>query len=184
MSRRLPRHPFPYIAFPLVAGGRWSLAEHPPQLFVILIVFRLAYCSFCRRQLPDIDNHCQNLIDLGVIPAAVSGESKERIQMAVDEVTLLKLALGFDRSLDIAKPLGLYVSSRSKELEPEIFFEPEVSLIRRDHRLFMIATQNMAFGRSTMREALEAITVRKKMNISARGQLHPATLGSVPSNDV
>lgn len=176
MSRILPRQIFPSLDFPLVDGGHWSLNDQKPRTFVMLVVFRHAYCSFCRRQLKDIENHFGALVDLGVTPIAVSCDSLKRTQTLVDETGLEKLPIGYELPLSVAAPLGLYLSERNKDIEPERFFEPGTFLIDRDRKLFMTSTQNMAFGRATMRELLEAIAYAVEKKVPPRGHLDPQTL--------
>lgn len=176
MNRILPGQPFPDISFPLISGAAWSLAKRRPKTFTMLIVFRHAFCSFCRRQLTDIEDRHQELGDLGVEPVAVSCDTLERTQTLANETQIEKLSIGYGLPFSHAGPLGLFVSSRNKDIEPETFFEPGTFLIDSDCNLFMTATQNMAFGRPTMREMLEAISYAVEKNVPARGRLDPSTL--------
>lgn len=175
MTRLTPRQPTPDLEFDLVGGGRWRLADRQPENFTMIVAYRGLHCPICRPYLGELNRTVGEFEKRGVEPVAISSDTRERAEQTREEWGLSGLSVGYGLGLDTAREWGLYVStSRGKTssgvMEPDLFSEPGLFLIRPDRTLYAAAYQTMPFARPHFKELLTALDFIITNDYPARGE--------------
>lgn len=172
----IPRQPVPELEVATVGGGTWKLSEQTPENFSLVVFYRGFHCPVCRSYLRDLQNHLDKLSDLGVEAVAVSSDTQERAEKTKEEWKLEKTTLGYGLELDKAREWGLYISSsRGKTstgvVEPDLFSEPALYLVRPDGTLYFGAVQTMPFARPHFDDIVTAVKFVLDKDYPARGEI-------------
>lgn len=170
MNRLLPRQKAPNIHFPLANGDEWRLQDRTPEAFTLVVVFRHLNCGYCKRQVQSLDQHAPLFADLGVDIVAVSAETQANAHALINEWDIRNIDIGYALPFETGEALGLYVSSKRKDGEPEQFFEPGMFMFKPNGELYYAAVQNMPFGRPALEDMLEWVPKVLANNVPARGE--------------
>lgn len=165
-----PQSPAPELDLPLVSGGRFRLAEQEPENFTMVVFYRGHHCPMCSLQLKEIDRRYDELVDAGVTPVAVSGDSAERASNSVEEWGLERLPVAHGQDVDSMRAWGLFVSKGINDAEPELFGEPGMFLIRPDGTIYWQVLGSMPFGRPHLDDVLKAVQFVVDKDYPARGE--------------
>lgn len=172
----LPRSQAPELSVPTVGGAQWTLSEQSPENFTLVVVYRGLHCPICKGYLGELEKLLPQFDERGVTVVAISSDDAERAAEAKEEWKLPNLRIGYGLSLDVARDWGLYVStSRGKTsvgvVEPDLFAEPGLFLVRPDGTLYFGTTQTMPFARPKFAEILPAIDFVLAKDYPARGEV-------------
>lgn len=172
----IPRQPVPALELPLVGGGNWSLAERRPENFTMVVFFRGLHCPICSRYLGDLNRKADKFKELGVDVVVASSDDAERAERAKAEWGLDAIDVAYGVGLKKAREWGLYVSTSKGEtsvgiMEPDMFIEPALYLIRPDGTLYFGTIQTMPFARPSFAEILAAIAKVLEVDYPARGEV-------------
>lgn len=173
MSLR-PNKAVPSLDLELVGGGRYSLAAEKPQHFSMVVFYRGLHCPICRRYLSELETLLPEFEKRGVAVVAASSDAQDRAEQAKSGWGLPNLRLGYGLSIEEARKWGLYVS-RSKGptstgvVEPDLFNEPGLFIVRPDGALYWGTTSTMPFGRPHFNEILQSLDFVISKNYPARG---------------
>ncbi|MBT6093638.1 MAG: AhpC/TSA family protein [Rhodospirillaceae bacterium] len=172
----VPRQPVPALELPLVGGGTWSMADQKPENFTMVVFYRGLHCPICSRYLGDLNRKAQKFADKGVNVLVASSDDEDRATRAKTEWELDALDLAYGISLEKAREWGLYVSTSNGKtstglVEPDMFIEPGLYLIRADGTLYFGTVQTMPFARPSFAEILAAIDRVLEVNYPARGEV-------------
>jgi len=159
----------------LVGGGTWSLSDQQPQNFTLIVVYRGLHCPICRPYLSELNRSLEEFVKRGVSVIALSSDTQERADQTKEEWGLFDLALGYGMEIDTARDWGLYISSsRGKTstgvMEPDLFSEPGLFLVRPDGTLYAASYQTMPFARPHFKELLTALDFIISKDYPARGE--------------
>jgi peroxiredoxin len=170
-----PRKPVPDLSVSTVDGTVWTLSEQTPENFTLLAFYRGQHCPICKRYLADLNRRMADFAERGVSVLALSSDSLERAQQTKEEWEIADVPLGYGLSIDKAREWGLYVStSRGKTslgiVEPDLFSEPGLFLIRPDMTLYASYIQTMPFARPYFAEVLSSLDYIIKNDYPARGE--------------
>lgn len=173
--RLMPRQPVPALSVDTVSHGRWTLVESKPQHFTLVVVYRGLHCPICRPYLGELNRLAGEFEQRGVEVIAVSSDDAERAARTVEQWKLEALRVGHGLSIEDARAWGLYVSSgRGKTsigvVEPDLFAEPGIFLVRPDGTLYFGTVQTMPFARPHFADILPAIDFVLKHDYPARGE--------------
>ncbi len=102
----------------------------------MVVVFRGVQCSHCKQQLVELDSQLAAFHQRNVEVIAISADTEERGERAMNEWDLSDLRIGYDLSLADARKMGLYISEANKDAEMPQFSEPGIFLIKPDQTLF------------------------------------------------
>lgn len=176
ISPLFPQQPVPDLAVSLVSGGAWRLLEHRPQHFTMIVVYRGLHCPICARYLRDLEDKIDGFAARGVEAIAISSDDAERAGQAKDRWRLAKLPIGYGLDLDTARRWGLYVSSghgatSTGVVEPALFVEPGLFMIRPEGTLYFCTVQTMPFARPQFSDILGAVDYVIAKNYPARGEV-------------
>jgi peroxiredoxin len=172
----IPRQPVPSLELSLVGGGTWSLAEQTPENFNMVVFYRGLHCPICSRYLGDLNRKAEKFAQKGVSIIVTSTDDAERAAAAKSEWDLDALDIGYGLSLEKSREWGLYVSTSNGKtssgvVEPEMFNEPALYLVRPDGTLYFGTVQTMPFARPSFAEILGAIDKVLEVNYPARGEV-------------
>lgn len=111
----------------------------------------------------------------GVSTIAVSSDSEPRAREMQQKIAAANLRIGYGLSLSDARKWGLYISaSRGKTsigiVEPELFSEPGLFLIRPDRTVYYLSVQSMPFVRPNFKELVQALDFMIEHDYPARGE--------------
>jgi len=134
--RLLPGQAVPELALNLAHSGRWKLSEQNPLNFTLIVVFRGVHCSFCKPEIEKLSEMQDQFAALGISILAVSMDSLERAIRALDEWAIGDLPFAYGMTELQARNYGLYISTRVKPVEPDVFSEPGAYLIKPDGTLY------------------------------------------------
>lgn len=165
-----PQAKVPEIQVNTLDGALWTLSGQRPKNFTMIVFYRGHHCPVCRTYIHDLDSrlHLFRLLGVGVI--AVSGDTRELAERSREEWKLRELTIGWGFPIEEARGLGLYVSKRIKEGEPDEFIEPGLFLIRPDMTLYAASVQSMPFARPNFDEIVNALRYIIEKKHPARGE--------------
>lgn len=174
-DRLLPGKPVPGLRLPVAGGSVYELNGDRPRVFSLLVFYRGIHCPICKAQLRDLEAKLDEFTRRGVLVIAVSMDSEERAMQTSFEWRLSNLRLAHDLPLSVARNWGLYLSrGRGKTsagvVEPELFSEPAIYLVRPDGTLYFGSVQTMPFARPNFAEIIGAIDFVVKNDYPARGE--------------
>ncbi|MCA9970660.1 MAG: AhpC/TSA family protein [Anaerolineales bacterium] len=170
-----PRQPVPSLSVPTVGGGTWTLNAQAPQNFTLIAFYRGRHCPVCKRYLADLHRKVADFAARGVAVVAVSTDTAARAAETKTEWELHNLTVGYGMSIDKAREWGLYIStSRGKTslgiLEPDLFSEPGLFLVRPDGTLYAAIYLTMPWGRPLFAEILAGLDFILANDYPARGE--------------
>ena len=171
VPRVLPRRPAPALDLPLVAGGRYRLADATPTAFSLLVFYRGLHCPKCKDQLQELDGMLDELAGAGIDDVvAVSGDTRERAERAVQEWGLERVRVAHDLTEDGMRTWDLYLSEGVKEGEPALFSEPALFLVEPGGTVYSAHVQSMPFARPHLRNLLASVGWIRENAYPARGE--------------
>lgn len=170
-SRMFPGFKVPELHAVLLDGSSWSLVDQKTDQFTLLVFFRHSNCSICQNYLKDLDRLVGHFAELGVNILAMSVDSAVATSEMAEKLSLKKLKIGGELSLDTAEQWGLFVSAKRKEGAPDQFFEPALFLIDSSGLTYYTSIQSMPFGRTVASEILQWIPKIIANDIPARGEV-------------
>lgn len=175
MNRITPRRKTPEFAVETVGGGVWRLSEQHPEHFSLIVVYRGLHCPICQPYLRELERTLPEFTAKGVEVIAASTDTLERAEKAKEEWGLRQLQVGYGLTIEGAREWGLYVStSRGKTsvgiVEPDLFAEPGLFLVRPDQTLYAGAIQTMPFARPHFKELTGALDFIIANDYPARGE--------------
>ncbi len=171
-----PRQQVPALSVKTVAEGTWTLAEQTPPKFTLVVFYRGLHCPICRTYLRDLQANLDDLEALGVNTIAISSDDEERATRVKNEWKLENIRIGYGLSLEDARKWGLYIStSRGTTsigvVEPDMFSEPAIYLVRPDGTLYFGNVQTMPFARPHFADIVKAIKFVIEKDYPARGEV-------------
>jgi len=170
----MPNKPVPALELDLVGGGKFSLAAEKPQHFTMVVFYRGLHCPICRRYLSELESLLPEFEKRGVAMVAASSDPQDRAEQAKSGWGLPNLRVGFGLSIAEARNWGLYVSRSNGKtstgvVEPDLFNEPGLFIVRPDGTLYWGTTSTMPFGRPHFNEILQSLDFVIPKNYPARG---------------
>jgi len=108
---------FPSLQLPLVGGGTSSLPDDLSGAFGVVLVYRGAWCPYCKGQLAAFDRAQDGLDAAGIRVVALSVDDE---QTSSDLVDKLHLSFSVAHSADadkVASELGCYVNDDPRYLQ-------------------------------------------------------------------
>ena len=170
----MPNQPVPALELNTVGGGRFSIAAENPQSFAMVVFYRGLHCPICRRYLTELESLLPEFAKRGVAVIAASSDLQERAEQAKNAWGLGTLRIGYGLSIEDARKWSLYVSrsngmTSAGVVEPDLFNEPGLFLVRPDGRLYWGTTSTMPFGRPHFNEVLQSLDFVLAKNYPARG---------------
>ncbi len=174
MMSLMPNKPVPALELNLVGGEKVSLAAEKPQHFTMVVFYRGLHCPICRRYLSELEGLLPEFEKRGVSVFAVSSDAQERAEQTKSGWGLANLRIAYGVSIDEARKWGLYVSrskgsSSTGVVEPDLFSEPGLFLVRPDGALYWGTTSTMPFGRPHFNEILQSLDFVISKDYPARG---------------
>lgn len=170
----MPNQPVPALELNTVGGGRFSIAAENPQSFAMVVFYRGLHCPICRRYLAELEEVLPQFVKRGVNVFAASSDTEERAEKAKNDWGLKTLRIGYGLSIADARSWGLYISrsngmTSAGVVEPDLFNEPGLFLVRPDGRLYWGTTSTMPFGRPHFNEVLQSLDYVLAKDYPARG---------------
>jgi len=172
----IPRQPVPALEVETVGGGSWRLADQSPENFTLVVFYRGLHCPICSNYLGDLNKKAGDFAERGVNLVVVSSDDAERAAEAKESWGLDNLTVGYGLDLDKAREWGLYIStSRGKTstgvMEPDLFSEPAMYLVRPDGTLYFGTVQTMPFARPRFADILGALDFVIANDYPGRGEV-------------
>lgn len=177
MPNLLPTRAVPDFTVPLIDGGQFQLSQRLGDNFTLLLFYRGLHCPICKMQLRELQRKLSDFAERKITVVAISMDDKERAQKSADDWDVNDVLLGYGLSEDLARNLGLYISSgRPGSDEPEIFSEPALLLVKPDQTLYFASIQSMPFTRPPLDQLLQGIDYALANDYPARGELPESAL--------
>ncbi len=169
-----PRQKVPALEVTTVGGGVWRLAAQKPETFTLLAFYRGLHCPICRRYLSELEGLLPEFEKRGVSVVAASSDPQDRAKQAKSGWGLSGMRIAHGLSIDDARQWGLYVSrsngmTSAGVVEPDLFNEPGLFIVRPDGTLYWGTTSTMPFGRPHFKEILQSLDFVIPKNYPARG---------------
>jgi len=171
-----PRQPAPSLSVPLLGGGTWTLADQNAENFTMVVVYRGFHCPICSGYLGDLNRKAAQFAEKGVNVVVISSDTEDRAAEAKEKWGLDNLTVGYGLTLDSGREWGLFVSSSKGKtstgvMEPDLFLEPGLFLVRPDVTLYWASIQTMPFARPSFGEVLKALDFVIANDYPARGEV-------------
>lgn len=171
----IPRQQVPALNLPTLAHGQFNLESEQPENFTLVVFYRGLHCPICAKYLQELARLVPEFENRGVNIVALSSDDIDRAGQMAEKLNAPDLRIAYDLDLNNAREWGLYIStSRGKTsigiVEPELFSEPAIYLVRPDGTLYYGAVQTMPFARPNFKELLTAIDFALSNDYPARGE--------------
>jgi len=137
--------------------------------YYLLSIYRGLQCSHCKKTLQALDAAMPELRARGIDVIAASADNWERAKQAAENWNLNNLPLAYDFDIDLARQLGLYISTSIRPQEMPVFTEPGLFLIQPDQRLFAAWISSYPFARPDIDEILNCIDFIESNSRPPRG---------------
>ncbi|MGN6652253.1 peroxiredoxin-like family protein [Trinickia sp.] len=170
-----PRQPAPDLVVDTLDHGSFDLASETPERLTLICFYRGLHCPICAMSLKELERLTPEFASRGVSTIAVSSDSEPRAREMQQKIAAANLRIGYGLSLSDARKWGLYISaSRGKTsigiVEPELFSEPGLFLIRPDRTVYYLSVQSMPFVRPNFKELVQALDFMIEHDYPARGE--------------
>lgn len=171
----VPRQNVPGLIVETVSAGTFDIANDNPDFATLVVFYRGLHCPICATYLKELARLTSDFAEKGVKTIAISSDDEDRTKQMADKVGNENLRFGYGLPLDVAKAWGLFIStSRGKTsidiMEPDLFSEPGVFLVKSDGTLYFSAIQTMPFVRPHFQEMIGALDFVQKNDYPARGE--------------
>lgn len=175
MSTLKPRTKTPELEVNTLDDGKWRLSDQKPENFTMIVAYRGYHCPVCRPYIAGLDRMLDEFAKRGVEVIALSTDTQERARQTKDDWKLKNVRIGYGISIDKAREWSLYIStSRGKTsagiVEPDLFNEPGLFLVRPDQTLYASYISTMPFARPHFDEILRALDRIIETDYPARGE--------------
>jgi len=170
-----PRQPVPALAVETLDGA-WSLADHDPTNFTMIVFYRGLHCPICSKYIGELNKLAGDFAEIGVSILVLSTDERERAEQARQDWELSNLEIGYGVSTEQARDWGLHRSAGRGLTsigieEPEEFNEPGLFIVRPDNTLYWAQISTMPFARPHFREINGALKFALEKDYPARGEL-------------
>lgn len=172
MSRLIPTQAVPDFTVSMTDGGQFQLSQRLDDNFTLLLFYRGAHCPICKMQLRDLQHRLGDFSKRGITVVAISMDDWKRAQKSAEEWDMDELMIGYGLDENLARDLGLYISSAIPgSTEPPVFSEPALLLVKPDQTLHFASSQSMPFTRPSLDQLLKGIDYAIQSGYPARGAL-------------
>ena len=170
-----PRLPVPALEVETLDGS-WSLADHNPENFTMIVFYRGLHCPICSKYIGELNKLVGDFAEIGVSILVLSTDVRERAEQARQDWELNNLKIGYGVSTEQAREWGLHRSAGRGLTsigieEPEEFSEPGLFIVRPDNTLYWAQISTMPIARPHFREINGALKFALEKDYSARGEL-------------
>ena len=125
--------------------------------WMMVVVYRGRHCPMCTAYLNELENYRQELSDIGVDLAAVSGDNAEQLSAHMTQLDV-SFPLFFGLSIDQMKSLGLYISDpRSPQETDHPFAEPGLFVINEQGNIQVVDISNNPFVRPAIKTLVSGL---------------------------
>lgn len=169
MERIKPGQKFPQLSFASLHDQPKNLSDFLTQSFLLLVVYRGVQCSYCKKQMQELDALHHEFDQRDVQVLAMSMDTQEKAQQAKLEWELEKLQIAYGLDIDAARNCGLYISEATKDNQMPRFSEPGIFLIQPDQTLYAAWIASFPFARPSLTEIIRAIDFIQNSNVPPRG---------------
>ncbi len=164
-----PDNSTPQLSLDLINGTRWDLQKQNPESFTLILFYRGLHCPICKKQLQEFTSKLEAFEERGVNVIAVSMDTEKRAKLAAEKWETENLPIAYELTEEKAREWGLYISHAIKDVEPDVFSEPGLFLIKPDGTLYSSIIQTMPFARPDLDGLLKGIDFIRKEDYPARG---------------
>ncbi|MFP3566730.1 peroxiredoxin-like family protein [Paraburkholderia sp. SIMBA_030] len=171
----IPRQMAPALVVETLDHGSFDLASEAPGRMTLVCFYRGLHCPICAMYLKELERLTHEFAERGVTTIAISTDSEPRAREMQKKIAASNLRIGYGLPLSEARKWGLYIStSRGKTsigiVEPELFSEPGLFLLRPDQTIYYLSVQSMPFVRPNFKELLQALDFTIEHDYPARGE--------------
>lgn len=170
-----PRQSVPDLKVETLNHGTFDLQAEKPKFATLVVFYRGLHCPICATYLKELQRLLPDFAERGIDAVAISSDTKERAQDFAERAELEELRLGYGLSLADARKWGLYISTSRGEtsigiIEPDLFSEPGLFIVKPDNTLYFASVQTMPFSRPVFKDMLPALDFVQKVDYPARGE--------------
>ena len=171
----VPRQKVPELKLETISHGTFDLATESNDFGTLIVAYRGLHCPICAIYLKELNRLLPEFADRGISVIAVSSDEKSRAKEMSNNIESEELRIGYGLSLKVAREWGLAIStSRGKTsidiMEPDLFSEPGLFIVKPDQTLYWASVQTMPFVRPSFRELTAAIDFAISKDYPARGE--------------
>lgn len=162
-----------------IDGQRWLLEKSPAPHFTLLVFYRGAFCSYCRRSLQEFDRLADQFGKRGVDLLFVSADAESQARFAIDSLDLKNLRICYGLTVQQMEQWGVFMSAGSSAMkQAAVFSEPALFLIKEDMTLLYQVLNSAPFARPAAQDIIEMLDFmeEKKAAYPQRGGWTPANL--------
>jgi len=171
----IPRRPTPDLAVSTLDHGPFDLAADGAERFTLVVFYRGYHCPICANYLTELERLTPEFAERGTKTIAISADGEERARQMADKIEARQLRFGYGLELAKAREWGLFISTSKGAtsigvMEPDLFPEPGVFMVRNDGTLYYASVQTMPFVRPHFREMVAALDFVIANDYPARGE--------------
>jgi len=170
----LPGDHAPALKVSTLAGPTLDLGVVTPKSFSVVFFYRGVHCPICKSQMEELAVKLPDFDALGIEVHAVSMDSAEQAKRQSDEWKIADLPVGYGLSEESARAWGLFISTKAKDPEPDLFAEPGIAVVYPDGRIYALYLQNVLFARPRLDDLLGGLKFVLANDYPVRGSLPAA----------
>ena len=167
----MPGDKAPELKLEALGGATLDLAATRPDAFAVVFFYRGVHCPICHKQLEELATLKPEYEAQGISVHAVSMDSRERAVRQAAEWAIDGLSIGYGMDEATARSWGLFISSKTKDAEPDRFNEPGVAVVDPDGTLYALYLQNVAFARPRLTDILAGLKMSIERQFPIRGRV-------------
>ncbi len=167
----MPGDKAPALMLDVLGGGKLDLASRRPDAFSVVFFYRGVHCPLCRTQMEELLTLKTEFEALGIDVHAVSMDSRERAERQAAEWQIEGLSVGYGMDEATARAWGLFISSKTKDAEPDRFNEPGIAVVDSEGTLYALYLQNVAFARPRLTDILAGLKMSIERQFPIRGRV-------------
>lgn len=149
---------FPEITATLENGDETTLGKPKQGMdWQMVVVYRGKHCPLCTRYLNQLEEAKTALADIGVDLIAVSGDSKQQLEMHKRQLNV-SFPLAYGLTLAQMQTLGLYISDpRSPQETDHPFAEPGLFVVNQQGNIQVVDISNNPFVRPELKSLVNGL---------------------------
>jgi hypothetical protein len=142
-----PRQPVPALEVDTLDGA-WSLADHNPENFTMVVFYRGLHCPICSKYIGELDKLSGDFAEIGVSVLVLSTDTRERAEQARQNWELSNLNVGYGVTIEQCRDRGTcriqrarYIHStpgRYSLLVPDQHYAVRAATFSRNYRRFEV----------------------------------------------
>ena len=145
------------FGFDTLDGTRWNSRDVADCEFRLLVIYSGMWCPFCTAQLQELNALHDRFSNVGVLPAAVSADNRDRAALSQKDYALDRLRIGYKMPNTAGREMGAFISTGINEKKMPLSCESASFLINSANRVHEAWIASNVFARTQISQIYDYI---------------------------